>query len=110
MDSGQHSVAGHGVSCLHPGGILEVETISLMLSASCFLFGVMYFCQRLNLRIQNRLTSPTDNYLAHFHTAGSVSDAAINLIASPIRNGMNPAASALLKLPSTTANHATPHR
>jgi hypothetical protein len=42
------------------------------------------------------------------HAAGNARDAAINLIASPGRKGNNPAASALLKLPSTIANQATP--
>lgn len=47
-------------------------------------------------------------YLTTLHAAGNTSAAAINLMASPIRNGMNPAARALLRFPSTTASQATP--
>ena len=48
------------------------------------------------------------NYLTSFQAPGSTSEAARSLIASPIKNGSNPAAIALLKLPSTTASHVMP--
>ncbi len=47
-------------------------------------------------------------YFTSFHATGNARAAAINLMKSPIKNGISPRATALLKLPRTIASHVTP--